>query len=70
MGLSEITSIRKLTDDEMIYEIKKIKKELFDIRFKKSTSQMYKSHEIQHLKHKLRQLLTLQHQTKKLITIV
>ena len=54
----------------MIYEIKKIKKELFDIRFKKSTSQMYKSHEIQHLKHKLRQLLTIQHQTKKLITIV
>lgn len=65
MSLSDIKTIKKLTDDEIVYEIKKTKKQLFDIRFKKATSQMYKSNEIMNLKRKLRQLLTVQNENKK-----
>jgi|TARA_B110000977_G_scaffold174668_1_gene228715 large subunit ribosomal protein L29 len=65
MSLSDIKTIKKLTDDEIVYEIKKTKKQLFDIRFKKATSQMYKSNEIMNFKRKLRQLLTVQNENKK-----
>jgi len=70
MSLSNIKTIRKLTSDEIIYEIKKTKKQLFDIRFKKATSQMYKSNEIKKFKRKLRQLLTVQQETKESTSII
>ena len=50
--------------------VTKTKKELFDIRFKKATSQLYKSHEIKNSKRKLRQLLTIHQQNKKLISVI
>ena len=40
----------------------KTKQTLFKLRLKKSTRQAFKSHEIKHLKHKLAQLLTIEHQ--------
>jgi len=70
MSLSNIKTIKKLTADEIIYEIKKTKKQLFDIRFKKATSQLYKSNEIKNLKRKLRQLLTVQREKKNVSSII
>ena len=67
MSSTELKTIRKLSDDEMIYEIKTIKQELFNLRLKKATSQLSKLHQIKKLKKKLRQLLTIQHQTKQLV---
>jgi|TARA_B110000027_G_C15873797_1_gene192342 large subunit ribosomal protein L29 len=62
MSLPQIEDIKTLTNDELSKEILKVKKSLFDLRFKKSTRQSFKSHEIKHLKHKLAQLLTIEHQ--------
>ena len=51
-----------LSLEDLDQEIFILQKELFDLRFKKSTRQSFKSHEIKHLKHKLAQLLTIEHQ--------
>jgi large subunit ribosomal protein L29 len=61
MSLPQIKEISFLKDNGLRDEILKTKKELFDLRFKKSTRQPFKSHEIKHLKHKLVQLLTIEH---------
>ena len=62
MSLPQIDDIKMLKPDELREEIVKIKKGLFDLRFKKATRQSLKSHEIKHAKHKLVQLLTVEHQ--------
>ena len=62
MSLPQISEIKDLKNEELHKEILKIKKELFDLRFKKSTRQTFKPHEIKHAKHRLAQLLTIEHQ--------
>jgi len=63
MGLQKIENVNFLNSDEVSEEILKIKKELFDLRFKKATRQSFEPHEIKHLKHKLAQLLTIEHKS-------
>jgi large subunit ribosomal protein L29 len=62
MSLPQISEIKDLKNEELHQEILKIKKELFDLRFKKATRQTFKPHEIKHGKHRLAQLLTVEHQ--------
>nr|YP_009163658.1 chloroplast 50S ribosomal protein L29 [Triparma laevis]BAS19112.1 chloroplast 50S ribosomal protein L29 [Triparma laevis] len=62
MSLPQISEIKDLKNEELHQEILKVKKELFDLRFKKSTRQSFKPHEIKHAKHRLAQLLTIEHQ--------
>jgi large subunit ribosomal protein L29 len=62
MSLPQISEIKDLKNEELHQEILKTKKELFDLRFKKSTRQAFKPHEIKHAKHRLAQLLTVEHQ--------
>ncbi len=62
MSLPQISEVKNLTNEELSQEILKVKKELFDLKFKKATRQSFKPHKIKHLKHKLAQLLTIEHQ--------
>ncbi len=62
MSLPQINEVKNLTNEELSQEILKVKKELFDLKFKKATRQSFKPHKIKHLKHKLAQLLTIEHQ--------
>jgi len=62
MSLPQISEIKDLKNEELHQEILQIKKELFDLRFKKATRQTFKPHEIKHAKHRLAQLLTVEHQ--------
>jgi large subunit ribosomal protein L29 len=64
MALSKIAELVDLSDDAIAIEIEQIKRELFELRFKRATRQEVKPHEPKHLRHKLAQLMTLQHQRK------
>lgn len=59
MALPKIEEARKLSDEELSEQIKAVKKELFDLRFKKSTNQSEeKTHLVKHTRHRQAQLLT------------
>ncbi|MGK7900892.1 MAG: 50S ribosomal protein L29 [Hormoscilla sp.] len=61
MALPKIEEARKLSDEELSEQIKAVKKELFDLRFKKSTNQSEeKTHLVKHTRHRQAQLLTVQ----------
>ena len=68
MSLPQIAEIKDLTNENLRQEILKTKKELFDLRFKKATRQQFNPHEIKHAKHRLAQLLTVEHQ--KILTTI
>jgi|TARA_B110000444_G_C18849412_1_gene604361 large subunit ribosomal protein L29 len=68
MSLPQIAEIKDLNNEELRQEILKTKKELFDLRFKKATRQPFNPHEIKHAKHRLSQLLTIEHQ--KILTTI
>lgn len=60
MAMPKISEARKLTLEELNSEVISIKRQLFELRFKKATRQSIKPHLFKHLKHRLRQLLTVQ----------
>jgi len=61
MALPKIEEARKLSDEELSEQIKAVKKELFDLRFKKSTNQSEeKTHLVKHTRHRQAQLRTVQ----------
>ena len=61
MALSKAKELRELTDDEITAEIAKIKRDLFDLRFKKATRQIESGfHEFRHSRRKLAQLMTIE----------
>ncbi|MBC6479643.1 MAG: 50S ribosomal protein L29 [Hormoscilla sp. GM7CHS1pb] len=61
MALPKIEEARKLSDEELIEQIKAVKKELFGLRFKKSTNQSEeKTHLVKHTRHRQAQLMTVQ----------
>lgn len=64
MALPKIADIRSLTDEELASEIVAVKRNLFDLRLKQSTRRLDKTHEFKHNRHKLAQLLTVEHQRK------
>jgi large subunit ribosomal protein L29 len=61
MASSKMADIRKLSDDELAAEIVKLKKDLFDLRFKKATRQMETGfHQFKQIRHRLAQLMTVE----------
>jgi large subunit ribosomal protein L29 len=59
MNLPQFTDILSLSNAEISKAIIETENELFNLRFKKATRQMFKSHEIKHTKRRLAQLKTL-----------
>jgi large subunit ribosomal protein L29 len=64
MALPKIADIRSLTDDQIAAEIVAVKRNLFDLRLRQATRRLEKTHEFKHNRHRLAQLLTVEHQRK------
>lgn len=56
MSLPKIEQLFPLDDLQIEQEILAAKKELFDLRLKKSTNQSFTSHSFRHIKHRIGQL--------------
>lgn len=59
MSLPQFTDILSLSNSEISEAIIETENELFNLRFKKATRQIFKSHEIKSTKRRLAQLKTL-----------
>ena len=64
MALPKIAEVTILTDEELAAEIIAVKRNLFDLRLRQATRRLEKTHEFKHNRHKLAQLLTVEHQRK------
>jgi large subunit ribosomal protein L29 len=64
MALPKIAEVTVLTDEELAAEIIAVKRNLFDLRLRQATRRLDKTHEFKHNRHKLAQLLTVEHQRK------
>jgi large subunit ribosomal protein L29 len=64
MALPKIAEVINLTDEELAAEIIAVKRNLFDLRLRQATRRLEKTHEFKHNRHKLAQLLTVEHQRK------
>lgn len=62
MNIYNTEDIQKMSDQEFKSEITKIRKELFELRFKKATKQTIKTHLFKHTKNSLARLLTIRSQ--------
>ena len=60
MAKSDTSELRKLTDSDITEQIEGIRRELFDLRFQKATSQLSNTHRFKEARIKLAQLLTVQ----------
>jgi large subunit ribosomal protein L29 len=59
MGIPKFNDVTSLSNDEILEEILKTEKELFNLKFKKATRQSFQSHTIKYTKRRLAQLKTL-----------
>lgn len=64
MPLPKIEEARNLSDQELSEEIVALKQQLFQLRLQKATRQLEKPHLFKHTKHRLAQLLTVEHERK------
>ena len=64
MPLPKISEARDLSDQEIADQIIAVKKQLFQLRLQKATRQLEKPHSFRHAKHRLAQLLTVEHERK------
>ncbi|MBV9385138.1 MAG: 50S ribosomal protein L29 [Chroococcidiopsidaceae cyanobacterium CP_BM_ER_R8_30] len=64
MALPKIGEARELSDAELDEQILAVKKQLFQLRLQKATRQLDKPHQFKHAKHRLAQLLTVEHERK------
>ncbi len=64
MAFPKMSEIQDFDDTRLSAEILAVKKELFQLRFRQATRQPVKTHEFRHARHKLAQLLTLEHQRR------
>jgi len=62
MTKSDTSELRKLTESEIVNQIDGIRRELFDLRFQKATSQLSNTHRFKEARIKLAQLLTVQNE--------
>jgi len=59
MNFPKINDIKGLSNNEIAKNIIQVEKELFDLKFRKTTRQAFKSHEIKYAKRKLAQSKTI-----------
>ena len=64
MALPKISEARSLNDEELNEEITTVKKQLFQLRLQKATRQLEKPQKFRHAKHRLAQLLSVEHERK------
>ena len=62
MAKPEPSELRKLADSDITEQIDGIRRELFDLRFQKATSQLSNTHRFKEARIKLAQLLTVQNE--------
>ena len=62
MAKTDTSELRKLTDSDITEQIDGIRRELFDLRFQKATSQLSNTHRFKEARIKLAQLLTVQNE--------
>ncbi len=62
MSRPSTADLTKLTDSDITEKIDGIRRELFDLRFQKATSQLTNTHRFKEARIKLAQLLTVQNQ--------
>ncbi len=62
MTKSNAAELRKLNDSDLNEQINGIRRELFDLRFQKATSQLSNTHRFKEARIKLAQLLTVQNE--------
>jgi len=62
MTRSVIDELRKLTDSDITEQIDGIRRELFDLRFQKATSQLANTHRFKEARVKLAHLLTVKNE--------
>ncbi len=62
MAQTEIADMRKLADADIHEQIDGIRRELFDLRFQKATSQLSNTHRFKEARIKLARLLTVQNE--------
>ena len=62
MALPKIEDVRSLSDQELAEQIIAVKKQLFELRFQKGTRRLEKPHQFKHERHRLAQLLTVEHE--------
>ena len=65
MPLPKISEARNLSDEELAQAIIDVKKQLFQLRLQKATRQLDKPHQFKHNKHRLAQLLSVEHERKR-----
>jgi large subunit ribosomal protein L29 len=64
MALSKATEIRALSDQELADGIVAIKRDLFNLRLEKAVGRLEKTHQFKHARHKLAQMMTVEHERK------
>jgi large subunit ribosomal protein L29 len=64
MALSKMADIRALNEQEVTDGIVAVKRQLFDLRLQQATGRLEKTHQFKHARHKLAQLLTVEHERK------
>jgi large subunit ribosomal protein L29 len=64
MTFPKIKDARELSDEEVQAQILGVKRELFNLRLKQATRQPVKPHEFKFAKHRLGQLMTVEHERK------
>ncbi len=62
MTKSDTSELRNLTESEISEQVDGIRRELFDLRFQKATSQLSNTHRFKEARIKLAQLLTVQNE--------
>jgi large subunit ribosomal protein L29 len=62
MPLPKIEEARDLSDQELEEQIIAVKRELFQLRFQKGTRKLEKPHLFKHARHRLAQLMTVEHE--------
>tara|TARA_Y100001970_G_C13732954_1_gene602385 strand:- start:374 stop:592 length:219 start_codon:yes stop_codon:yes gene_type:complete len=58
-SLEKLKEFKNLNNSEIQVEIEKLRKELFDLRFKQATRQLNETHKFKFIKRQIAQLLTL-----------
>ena len=62
MALPKIEDARSLSDQDLAEQIIAVKRQLFELRFQKGTRRLEKPHQFKHERHRLAQLLTVEHE--------
>lgn len=65
MALPKIQDARSLNDQELADEILALKRHLFDLRLQQATRRLEKPHQFKHAKHRLGQLMTVEHERQR-----